>query len=78
MSTLAEIESTVAALPRGEQEVLLRHLAERLHPRRVRRAGHGGNKSWPVAPPKVNKAESRRLMQRIEKQFGRVESENWK
>ncbi len=78
MSTLAEIENTVAALPRGEQEVLLRHLAARLHPTRVRRTGSGVKKAWPVAPPKVNKAESRRLMQRIEKQFGRVELENWK
>ena len=78
MSTLAEIENSVAALPRGEQEVLLRHLAARLHPSPVRRGGGGGKKAWPVAPPKVNKTESRRLMQRIEKQFGRVESENWK
>ena len=78
MSTLAEIENTVAALPRDEQEVLLRHLAARLRPPPVQRAGGVGEKSWPVAPPQVNKTESRLLMQRIEKQFGRVELENWK
>ena len=66
MSTLAEIENTVAALPRREQEALLRHLAARLHSPLARRATRGGKKSWPVAPPKVNRMESQRIMQRIE------------
>ena len=78
MSTLAEVENTVAGLPRREQEALLLHLTARLHSPPARRAGNRRKKSWPVSPPKVNKTESRRIMQRIEEQFGRVEWESWK
>ena len=79
MSTLAEIEDTVAALSRREQEVLLRRLAAKLQSRsRSQGAGESEKKTWPVLPPKVSKSESRRVLQRIEKQFGRIEWENWK
>lgn len=77
MSTLAEIEQAVEMLPRRQQQILLRHLTAKLshagQPRRVARA-----KQWPVPPPVVSKAESRRVERRIEKEFGRVEAENWK
>ena len=77
MSTLTEIESAVEALPRREQETLLRHLAVKLRaPAKV--AATALRKRWPVAPPKVSKAESRRVARRIEEEFGRVEWENWK
>ena len=35
-------------------------------------------KRWPVPPPKVNKAESRRVQKRVAAEFGRIESENWR
>ncbi len=77
MSTLTEIEEAVEALPRREQETLLRHLSVRLrapakHPNAALR------KRWPVPPPKVSKAESQRVARRIEEEFGRVEWESWK
>jgi len=37
VSTLAEIEAAVEALPPPQQEALFRHLAERLHERPVSR-----------------------------------------
>jgi hypothetical protein len=77
MSSLAEIEKTVATLPRREQEVLLRHLAAKLRLPWTAGSTSGEKKSWPVAPPKVDKAESRRVMQRIKKQFDRIEGESW-
>ena len=35
-------------------------------------------KSWPVPPPKVSKAESRGVQKRVAEEFGRIESENWR
>jgi len=77
MSTLTEIESAVAALPRREQETLLRHLSVKLRAP-VKAANTALRKRWPVAPPKVSKAESQRIARRIAEEFGRVEWENWK
>ena len=76
MSTLTEIENAVAALSQREQQTLLRHLSTRL--RKQPRATAGRRKSWPVPPPAVSKAESRRVASRIEAEFGRVETESWK
>jgi tRNA(fMet)-specific endonuclease VapC len=73
VSTLDEIEKAVAALPRGQQEILLRQLTIKLAT--PRRRGSTRRKQWPVPPPKVNKSESRRIAQRIEDEFGRVELE---
>jgi hypothetical protein len=77
MSTLTEIEEAVETLPRRDQEALLHHLSAKLHSP-VRRMANGKAKCWPVAPPKVSKAESRRIERRIGAEFGRVEWENWK
>ena len=35
-------------------------------------------KCWPVPPPKVDKAESRRIEERIAKEFGRIDLETWR
>jgi hypothetical protein len=77
MSTLIEIESAVATLPREQQEALLEHLSAML---RVKAASTtaGRRKRWPVPPPKVSKTESQRIARRIEDEFGRVEWESWK
>jgi hypothetical protein len=77
MSTLQEIEAAVEALPPAERKALLRHLTAKVRSP-VRRAVGGKASRWPVAPPKVSKAESRRIEHRIETEFGRVEWENWK
>ena len=77
MSTLTEIESAVEALPRREQETLLRHLSVMLRAP-VKAANTALRKRWPVPPPKVSKAESQRICRRIEAEFGRVEWETWK
>jgi hypothetical protein len=66
MSTLTEIENAVAALPRNEQEVLLRHLSARLLP-----SAPGG---WPVPPPNVPREEIRRIQAEIDEVFSRVEN----
>jgi hypothetical protein len=76
MSTLAEIAEAVAALSRGEQETLLHHLAMKL--RITKNDGTARRRRWPVVPPKVSKAESRRIAARINDEFGRVELESWK
>ena len=76
MSTLAEIEETMAALSRREQETLLRHLVVKL--RLLKAGGSKVRQRWPVPPPKVSKAESQRIGRRIEEEFGRVEWESWK
>lgn len=67
VSTLAEIEQAVETLPRPEQEVLLRHLTERL------RAAPAGQ--WPVPPPNVPRDEIRRIQAEIDATFSRVEAE---
>jgi hypothetical protein len=77
MSTLAEIEQAVEALPRKQQQTLLRHLAVKLR-LPVPAANATMRNCWPVPPPKVSKAESQRIARRIAEEFGRVEVENWK
>lgn len=77
MSTLTEIETAVEALPRREQQTLLRRLSLKLRVA-ARPAKAGPRKRWPVPPPKVSKAESQRIARRIEEEFGRVEWESWK
>ena len=77
MSTLTEIEEAVEALPRREQETLLRHLSVRLRAP-AKPLNKAMRKRWPVPPPKVSKAESQRVARRIEEEFGRVEWESWK
>jgi hypothetical protein len=32
---------------------------------------------WPVAPPDLDKEETRRIQERIDEEFGKVEWENW-
>ena len=76
MSTLAEIEKAAATLPRPELEMLLRHLSTMLRAP-ARSVGATKRPRWPVLPPKVSKADSRRVQQRIEDEFGQVESESW-
>jgi len=70
MSTLAEIESAADALPVQEQEILLRHLSQKL----ARRAELILN---PVPPPNVPKEELRRIHALIEAEFSRVDPEGW-
>ena len=72
MSTLTEIEEAVEALPRREQETLLRNLAVKLRAP-VKPATKALRKRWPVPPPKVSKAESKRIARRIEEQSGQVD-----
>ena len=69
MSTLAEIEEAVEALPLPEQEVLLRHLSAR-----IRRAPL---RSMPVPPPEVPREELKRIHALIEAEFSRVDAEGW-
>lgn len=66
MSTLAEIEQALETLPRPEQEVLLRHLSERLRAVPVRQ--------WPVPPPNVPHDEIRRIQAEIDAKFSQVET----
>ena len=77
MSTLTEIEAAVEALPRREQQALLRHLSLKLQVGAKPRSKTLRHR-WLVPPPKVSKAESQRITQRIEEEFGRVEWESWK
>ena len=70
MSTLAEVERAADALPAQEQEILLRHLSEKL----ARRAEVRLN---PVPPPDVPKEELQRVHALIEAEFSRVDAEGW-
>lgn len=74
MSTVAEIERAITNLPARSRRVLLRHLQVQFGLETT------GEKSgdWPVPPPKVSKAESRKVARRIADEFGRVEPENWR
>jgi hypothetical protein len=69
MSTLAEIEEAVAALPEYEKEALLRHLTAQLRP--PTRSG------WPVPPPDVPEDELRRVHALIESEFSKVDEGGW-
>jgi hypothetical protein len=69
MSTLSEIESAADALPVQEQEILLRHLSQKL----ARRAGVIN----PVPPPDVPQEELQRIHALIEAEFSRVDAEGW-
>ena len=69
MSTLSEIEEAVEALPFPEQEVLLRHLSERLRSAPLRGAR--------VPPPEVPREELKRVHALIEAEFSRVDAEGW-
>ena len=62
MSTLAEIENALFALPRAEQETLRRKLDQRL-------ATSPASRSWPVPPPQVDRAELERIDTEIEVAF---------
>ena len=70
MSTLAEIEQAADTLPAKEQEILLRHLSQKL----ARRAEAAPN---PVPPPAVPKEELRRIHALIEAEFSRADAEGW-
>ena len=59
MSTLAEIEAAIEALPAGEVEKLAAFLEER---RRKKPA-------WPVPPPDVEQVELERIEAEIEAEF---------
>ena len=72
MSTLAEIEAVIEILPRPQQEMLLQHLATKLH---TPQAGAAAMR-WPVPPPAVPVEELRRIGAVIEEEFSRVE--DWK
>ena len=61
MSTLAEIENALFALPRAEQETLRRKLDQRL--------AASAQRSWPVPPPQVDRAELERIDAEIEAAF---------
>ena len=76
MSMLTEIEAALDLLPRPEQEALLSYLSAKL--RLPTSSSDNQIPKWPVPPPKVNKAESNRIMQRIEDEFGGVERADWK
>ena len=70
MSTLAEIEEAVAALPRPEQEALLHHLTVRLSSR----SGARAQKGWPVPPPTaIPREELQRIHALIEAEFSQAE-----
>jgi len=69
MSTLAEIEAAVSALPPAEQEALWRLLGRRL-------AGSGDAQKatrWLVPPPAVPREELRRVHALIEAEFSQTE-----
>ena len=70
MSTLAEIERAADGLPVREQEILLRHLSQKL-------AQHAKVISNPVPPPDVPKEELQRIHALIEAEFSRVDAEGW-
>ena len=66
MSTVAEIEQALETLPRPDQEVVLRHLSERLRAVPARQ--------WPVPPPNVPRDELRRIQAEIDAEFSQVET----
>jgi fructose-1-phosphate kinase PfkB-like protein len=70
MSTLAEIERAADALPVQEQEILLRHLSQKLAQRDKVILN-------PVPPPDVPKEELQRIHALIEAEFSRVNAEGW-
>ena len=72
MSTLAEIEAEIEILPRPQQEMLLQHLATKLHSPQAQ----GAAMRWPVPPPAVPVAELHRIGAVIAEEFSRVE--DWK
>jgi hypothetical protein len=77
MGTVAEIEKAITNLPLRLRRVLLRHLQVQFGQDGREKTGSASS-TWPVPPPKVSKAESRKVAQRIADEFGRVEPENWK
>ena len=77
MDTVAEIEKAITDLPLRMRRVLLRHLHVQFGQDGKEKTG-GTLGAWPVPPPKVSKAESRKVAQRIADEFGRVEPENWR
>ena len=66
VSTLAEIQAAVEALPRLEQEALLEQLSAKLRRAPVRQV--------PIPPPAVPQDELRRIHAMIEAEFSRVDS----
>ena len=64
MSTLAEIETALFALPRAEQETLRRKLD-----RRLAESASSVPRSWPVLPPQVDRAELEWIDAEIEAVF---------
>lgn len=77
MGTVAEIEKAITNLPLRLRRVLLRHLQVQFEQDGREKAG-ATSSGWPVPPPKVSKAESRKVAQRIANEYGRVEPENWR
>ena len=69
MSTLAEIEEAVEALPFPEQKVLLRHLSATLRPAPLRGAQ--------VSSPDVPREALKRIHALIEAELLLVDAEGW-
>ena len=69
MTTLAEIEKAVAALPAGQQEALLRRLSQT--------EARGPRNGLSVIPPKVPTDEIERIEARIAAEFSQVDPAGW-
>ena len=65
MSTVAEIEAAVQALPKHEQQALLQRLTWHLSRREKKVPSQG----WPVPPPDVPLEELQRIHAIIEAEF---------
>jgi hypothetical protein len=70
MSSLAEIEQAADALSAQDQEILLRHLSQKLRSRANARPGS-------VAPPSVPMEELQRIHALIEAEFSHIDTEGW-
>ncbi len=71
MTTLAEIQKAVAALPFKQQQELLRHIDLNLarHRAELRRSELCRSGGWPIPPPDVPIEELRRIHAIIEAEF---------
>jgi hypothetical protein len=74
VTTLAEIEKAVDALPPGQQQALLRRLSENLA---RRKDGPVVHETWPVPPPDVPMEELKRIHALIETEFSKVDPNGW-
>jgi hypothetical protein len=72
-SLLREAEAAAKRAGVPLDEFLSALLRERL----AKRPTHS-REEWPVAPPDVDKEETRRIQKFIDKEFGRIEWESWR